>query len=344
MWDRNPVRLALLHMLPEVAAARGVALEPVLARAGMRGSSFLEGDAVVARAQICTALQQTAQRAGEPTIGLALATAASPGRLGPAGQALFAGRSLRECLRAHARQMPSLQGGTTMGLTIRRGRAEWHHRLADSDPQHARVLNEGITGFLVGAFRAVTAMAATELRVTLPHRAQAPVRTYEDILGAGVTFGAGDGIVLSFDASWLDRPNVLPGRTALTGLRPPGGLPPTWYDDDALLAAVRCTFEGAALGGTLSLADTGLSLGFAPRTLQRRLAAIGTSFEALVDAWRHAEARRHLATTSLPVASIARVLGYSHASHFVRAFHRWEGGTPLAFRRAAWTETGRPAA
>lgn len=343
MWDRNPIRLALLHMLPEVAALRGVALGPVFARAGLTGAEALDGTVVVARAQVCAALLQTARRAGEPTIGLALAAAADPARLGPTGQALFAGRTLRESLRAHARQMPSLQGGVTMGLTVRDGRAAWHHRLADSDPQHARVLNEGVAGFLTAAVRAVTGLGPDAIRVSLPHRPQAPLSTYEECLGAGVVFGEGDGVVLSFDAAWLDRPSLVGGGPGLAVL-PPAALPPPWSDDGALVDAVRCTFESAALGGTLSLADTALTLGLSPRTLQRRLAALGTSFEVLLDAWRHAEARRHLATTALSVGAVARVLGYGHPAHFVRAFHRWESGTPLAFRRAVWAEAGRPTA
>jgi AraC-like DNA-binding protein len=343
MWDRNPIRLALLHMLPEVAARHGVALGPVLERAGLPRTEVLDGGAIVARAQVCAALLQTARRAGEPTIGLALAAAADPVRLGPTGQALFAGRTLREALRAHARQMPSLQGGVAMGLTVRNGRAAWHHRLADSDPQHARVLNEGVAGFLTAAVRAVTGLGPDAVRVSLPHRPQAPLSIYEERLGAAVVFGEGDGVTLTFDAACLDRPSLVGGGLSRSGL-PPAALAPPWSDDGALVAAVRCTFESAALGGTLSLADTALTLGLSPRTLQRRLSSLGTSFEALVDRWRHAEARRHLATSALPVAAVARVLGYGHPAHFVRAFHRWESGTPLAFRRAVWAETGPPAA
>lgn len=344
MWDRNPIRLALLHMLPEVAVSRGVALGPVLARAGLPEDAIRDGGAVVARAQVCAALLQTARQTGEPTIGLALAAAADPVSLGPTGQALFRGRTLRASLRAHARQMPSLQGGVAMRLTVRDGRAAWHHRLLDSDPQHARVLNEGVAGFLAAAVRGVAGLGPGALRVSLPHRPQAPLSHYEDHLSAEVAFGEGDGIVLSFDAAFLDRPSLVPGAVPLAGLTAATTLAPAWEDDDALVAAVCRTFEGAALGGTLSLADTALALGLSPRTLQRRLAALGTSFEALVDAWRHTEARRHLATTTLPVATVARVLGYGHPAHFVRAFRRWERGTPLAFRRSVRDETGRPAA
>ena len=113
-----------------------------------------------------------------------------------------------------------------------------------------------------------------------------------------------------------------------------------WRDDDALLAVLHRLFASAALSGSLSLVDTARSLGVAPRTLQRRLAGLATTFEVEVDAWRHAQALLHLADGALPVGSVARTLGYGHAAHFIRAFRRWEGRTPLTFRRAVAAEGG----
>ena len=100
-------------------------------------------------------------------------------------------------------------------------------------------------------------------------------------------------------------------------------------------ASDQTLFDSAALTGTLSLVDTARSLGLSPRTLQRRLARLGTSYEEQLDLWRHAQARLHLGGSSVPVASVSRALGYGHPAHFVRAFRRWEGRTPLAFRTAA---------
>lgn len=344
MLDRNPVRLALLHMLPGVAEERSVALVPLLARAGLAADERFAGDDVVPRAQLCALLRHFAQRSGDPAVGLDLAAAAEPARLGMAGRALFSGRTLRECLAALARQMSDLQGGVALRLEERDGAAAWRHAFSDSDPEHARVLNEGVAAFMLRALAAIAGAEPAQFDVRLPHRPQAPVAVYEDKLAARVRFGAGGGIALSFDAALLDRPNRLlaaaPPFGDILRLAASGPAEALWRDDDALLAVIHRLFASAALSGSLSLVDTAGSLGVAPRTLQRRLAGLATSFEVEVDAWRHAQALLHLADGTLPVGSVARTLGYGHPAHFIRAFRRWEGRTPLAFRRAVVARNG----
>lgn len=56
MWDRNPVRLSLLHMLPDVAERHGVGLPRLLGRAGLPAEGAFDDDRIVTRAQICTLL------------------------------------------------------------------------------------------------------------------------------------------------------------------------------------------------------------------------------------------------------------------------------------------------
>jgi AraC-like DNA-binding protein len=73
--------------------------------------------------------------------------------------------------------------------------------------------------------------------------------------------------------------------------------------------------------------------GLSPRTLQRRLAAAGTSFSDLVSAGRLRAARRWLAESTMPVAEIAARLGYREATNFARAFRRRTGVSPSAYRR-----------
>lgn len=337
MWDRHPIRFSLVHMLPQVADRHGLALAPLLGRAGIDGG--LGDDAVVARAQISTLLQETARRSGEPTIGLDLAARAEPVRLGLSGRALFSGRTLRECLTAQSRHMPTLQGGVHLELGESDGRAFWRHTLEDSEASHAGVLNEGVAGFMARALRAIASEEAGALRVSLPHQARAPLRVYEDKLAADVTFGNGRSIVIGFDARWLDRPSPLFGAEWASADGAPKPVM-RWDagDDAALVAMLERLIGTAALAGTLSLTDAARSLGLAPRTLQRRLAVLGLSFEVLVEQWRHRQARQDLAETAFPVTTIARRLGYSDPAHFIRAFRRWEGHPPLAWRRAAWRE------
>ena len=335
MGDRHPVSLAIVHMLPGLAAQHGFALGPALSRAGIPEASHIHSGAVVARAQMCTLLQAAARQAGSPLIGYALAGAARPDALGVMGQALFSGRTPRESLAAHARSMPAIQSGVKLGVERVGDRAIWRHQMEDADPGHAQVLNDGVAGFMTRVFRALLGADAA-LEVGLPHRPQVAPHLYEDALQAPVTFSGGT-LSVTFDAALLDRPSALPGPLRYVA-PPPGRLlepPEDLLGDDRLLQCLPLIFESAALAGTLSLADAARTLGFSPRSLQRRLGALGLTFEHLVDEWRRREARRYLAQTGLPVASIAHVLGYSHPAHFIRAFRRWERATPLVYRRNA---------
>jgi AraC-like DNA-binding protein len=243
--------------------------------------------------------------------------------------------------------MPALQGGVSLTLAEAEGVARWSHRFADSDAEHARVLNEGVAAFMVGGLKAITGVDPQQLSVSLPHRARSPARVYEDKLGTRTAFGVCDGITLTFDAKWLDQPSLLFGGLPAGDVQWPEDVvdlaaDAAWLDDDVLVATLSRLFESAALSGSLCLVDTARSLGLSPRTLQRRLSGLGTSYEAEVDAWRHQRACMFLLDTEIPVASVGRALGYSYPAHFVRAFRRWEGQTPLAFRTVKAGSSPRP--
>ncbi len=68
-----------------------------------------------------------------------------------------------------------------------------------------------------------------------------------------------------------------------------------------------------------------------PRTLQRRLGDEGTSVHALLDEVRRGRAAA-LLDADMAIGEVAYLLGYSEPSAFHRAFRRWTGVTPEAFR------------
>lgn len=82
-----------------------------------------------------------------------------------------------------------------------------------------------------------------------------------------------------------------------------------------------------------SLIQVAETLGLNPRTLQRRLAKIGTEFEVLVDHIRCRHAKILLLYSTLSIAQIASELGYQQKSSFGRAHLRWYGATPLEHRQ-----------
>ena len=67
-------------------------------------------------------------------------------------------------------------------------------------------------------------------------------------------------------------------------------------------------------------------------SLQRRLAASGFSYNEVLDAMRRDAAAQYLAGESFSIGEIAFLLGYSEPAAFHRAFKRWHGITPAAYR------------
>lgn len=91
------------------------------------------------------------------------------------------------------------------------------------------------------------------------------------------------------------------------------------------------------------LAATASALHMAPSTLQRQLAAAGTSFQALKDALRRDLAIVRLHTSSVPLVALATELGFADSAAFQRAFKQWTGSAPGAYRRAAALPGAAPA-
>jgi len=86
-------------------------------------------------------------------------------------------------------------------------------------------------------------------------------------------------------------------------------------------------------GGT-GIQQVARHLAVSPRTLQRRLASEGSSYQDVLEAWRKDAAQRHLSESNLAVSEVAFLLDYSEPAPFHRAFKRWFGVTPQAFRQA----------
>jgi AraC-like DNA-binding protein len=73
-------------------------------------------------------------------------------------------------------------------------------------------------------------------------------------------------------------------------------------------------------------------LHISPQTLRRHLREEGTSFQELKDQLRRDIAIYHLSRNDLSLQQIAEQLGFSEPSAFHRAFKKWTGLTPGAYR------------
>lgn len=100
---------------------------------------------------------------------------------------------------------------------------------------------------------------------------------------------------------------------------------------DVVAQARRFIAERLTSGEPLA-GDVARALAASPRTLQRRLNENGTSFAKLLDQTRRELAIEYLRNPENTVEETAFMVGFAETASFNRAFRRWTGHSPTAFR------------
>ena len=118
---------------------------------------------------------------------------------------------------------------------------------------------------------------------------------------------------------------VAQAKTRLSGLRDASIVDRVSQEFTNMLNEGICLFKD--INGIAS------SIAIHPRTLQRKLAAEGTSYSQILDEYKKEVALGRLINSSHSVADIAPALGFADCSAFHRAFKRWTGTTPSQYRQ-----------
>lgn len=160
---------------------------------------------------------------------------------------------------------------------------------------------------------------------------------YADVLGLRPEFDAPENVV-AVDAALLDTP--LPQADAHAAAL-------TEAQCRRLLAArttrssLSSRVRGLLLANPANPPDrerVAAALSISERTLHRRLVEEGSSYRELLEEVRKHLAEELLVTAGLPVAEVARRLGYAEISSFSQAFRRWNGLSPRAYRTSLATQ------
>jgi AraC-like DNA-binding protein len=173
--------------------------------------------------------------------------------------------------------------------------------------------------------------AVPPLEVTFTHAAPSYATLFHEVFGAPVRFGAEHNAIV-FPASMLAQ--RLHGADSVLH----AVLKRQADHELSLLEArsafpnkVRAAIEGELLqGGPLDAVAARLHM--SSGGLRSRLRQHGTTYSELLDAVRKERAKRALRDTELGIAELAHLLGFAHAPAFHRAFRRWFGVTPNAYR------------
>ncbi len=170
-------------------------------------------------------------------------------------------------------------------------------------------------------------------RVHFAHRAGAPAEHYETFFRVPVHFEQAE-TGFEIPSAVLDRPlasadaalaSVLDSYATQCVQKVPG--------PDSLMDRLQARLLSQLPEGEPRLTDVARALGLSTRTLQRRLGQEGSSFQAVLDALRRGLALRHMDDAHTPLSEVAARLGFSDTAVFRRAFKRWTGLSPSAYRQ-----------
>ena len=157
---------------------------------------------------------------------------------------------------------------------------------------------------------------------------------YLQFFGAPVRFGQPHSRLV-FAARYLALPPIRSEKALQAFLRgAPANILLRYRHDQGLTARIRARLRALPPEDWPDFDRLASDLHLSPATLRRRLRGEGQSFSAIRDEMRQSAARIMLTRSAAPVAEIAARLGYAEPSAFHRAFLKWTGSSPAAFRAA----------
>jgi AraC-like DNA-binding protein len=178
--------------------------------------------------------------------------------------------------------------------------------------------------------------AQLPIEICFAHKAPEHAPLFAAIFGAPVRFGCEHNAIV-FPTSMLEHPlrSADPLLHAVLTRQADRELS-TLADQSAFPKKVREAIEVELTQGA-ALEAVAARLHISPGALRSRLRQHGTTYTDLLDRLRRDHAKRALRQTQLGVAEVAHNLGFAHPPAFHRAFRRWFGVTPNAFREAKIT-------
>jgi AraC-like DNA-binding protein len=334
------IGIQAIRPLLDTLRIRGIDATALLGEAGLQDLRLGDPDARLPLVCLDKLWDRAAACAGDPDLGLHVAEALDAGSFGLLSHLGTASATWGEGLDRVLRYFRLLSDGSSYELSVRDGVATL---TASQDtpltaPVRQRV--EFTISVLFCYARRLIAGHWQILDVFFEHAPPCDLAEHRRIYGQVPRFATTHS-GFSFDRELLSRPLVTGNPTLAELLERLAAhlladLPPTTTVAGALREL--CIRDGFEHELTLDAAAQRLHL--SPRTLQRRLRDEGTSHQEVIDDARRQLASRMLSQSGLGIAEVAFALGFSEPGGLHRAFKRWTGMTPAAYRRATRSRMG----
>jgi AraC-like DNA-binding protein len=326
MSGRFRVARAHLARLEEI----GVSPEDVARAAGLPAAWLREERLLLDTEQLFAFWRAVGSVSGDPLLGLRLGGEDCLERYDPVGLAALSSSCFRDAIE-RAGRYKQLMCPEEIRLVGRGREYRVQFRFPLKRDLVPFVLQDLCFAWIVAIGRRGTGQALAPLRVELS-RTSVDRRAFEAHFGCPVVPGAASD-TLVFDATDLDRPFLTHNAELLSMIAPQlDAQLADRHADTTAAERAKATVKRLLAGRRPDLRDVARELGVSTRTLQRRLADAGLTYQQILESARRELAHHYLLHSALDLTETAYVLGYEDASSFFRAFHQWEGDSPGRWR------------
>ncbi|SDR64279.1 Helix-turn-helix domain-containing protein [Rhizobiales bacterium GAS113] len=316
--------------IPKILDELGADANAVIDAAGLSPEILADSDNVVPFLALGHLLHQCVEATRVEHIGLLLGQNSSTSSLGYLGVLVENSADVRTALGGLVRYFHIHDARGVPILEVSQGTASLGYTIFENSVPGALEIIDSVVASLFNIMRRLCGRSWRPIAVMLPRPRPRSARPFDSFFEVPVRFGAEHGVIV-FSTDWLTQ-SVSDANPLIRRLAEDRIAEIEAETVESFEAQLRPLMRTLVLTRRCSLETVAQLFHLEPRTLARRLEGEAIKFRALVDDARYEVARHLLADTSLAMTQVAEMLDYSEASAFTRAFRRWSGKTPIAWR------------
>lgn len=322
--------------LLEFAIRNGANARAVLTAAEISEDALADADERLPFARYIALMRAAKAQTGNPALALEYGAADDLRKYSVVGLISHASANMMEALiqlNRYGRLVVEVEGladGPRFDLTTVSGQRWMEDRRAN--PNAFPEMTESTWSRFIVATRRDFPEHTYALEAHVTHDAPTYRARYEELWQVPITFGSHWNAIRS-DPAW-ERVQIQPDNRYAFGVLAEHG--------DALLRELEAskTLRGRVEAlimpilhtGDVSVETIAAKLGTSRQTLYRQLKDEDATFEHVLDELRHRMALDYIAAKKVSVNETAYLVGFSDPASFSRAFKRWTGKSPRAWR------------
>jgi AraC-like DNA-binding protein len=312
------IHLGVSREIVPVLRDFGLDPDPLIRAAGLDPRQFEDGTNVVPFAALARLYTLCTERTRCPHFGLLV------------GRLMQHSESVGAALDGLVSNLGVQDRAVVASMSVGDGMALLTFVVYSPQAESANQISDASLAIAVNALRTLCGPEWSPTEVLVPRMTPADPEPYRRLFRAPVRFNQ-ESATLVFPAEDLTRQvagadpllhAMLEDRLRQLSADAGAGLP-----DD-----IRRLLRTRLMGACCSAEDMADLLAMHRRTLSRRLKDGGQGYRSITNEIRFEIARQLLEDTEVSLGEIAAALGYSEVSAFTRAFRRWSGRTPTAWR------------